>query len=164
MGKWMYFLSFVTIKSVKHLNSKPLRRVLSALAAFSVFMTSMPVSVYALDYANATPVAGGITGNTVGNATTMQNGLSSAEMETVQTFNHLRRAMQTVFNLPVEDGEVYLEARVKTDNSLDDADRGGMNRIFSTISYSGTNRPFYMRYMPYYVMSMRAPCGDCDSQ
>ena len=84
----------------------------------------------------------------VGNATTMQNGLSSAEMETVQTFNHLRRAMQTVFNLPVEDGEVYLEARVKTDNSLDDADRGGMNRIFSTISYSGTNRPFYMRYMP----------------
>ena len=36
----------------------------------------------------------------VGNATTMQNGLSSAEMETVQSFNHLRRAMQTVFDLP----------------------------------------------------------------
>lgn len=93
----------------------------------------------------------------VGNATTMQNGLSPAEMETVLTFNHLRRAMQTVFGLPAEDGEVYLEAKIKTNNSLDDADRGGMNRIFSTISYSGTNRPFYMRYMPYYVMSMRAP-------
>jgi len=93
----------------------------------------------------------------VGNASTMQNGLSPAEMETVQAFNHLRRAMQSVFNLPAEDGEVYLETKVKTDNSLDDADRGGMNRIFSTISYAGTNRPFYLRYMPYYVMSMRAP-------
>jgi len=93
----------------------------------------------------------------VGEATTMQNGLSPAELETVQAFNHLRRAVQSVFDLPVEGDEIYLEAKVKTDNSLDDTDRGGMNRIFSTISYSGTNRPFYLRYMPYYVMSMRAP-------
>jgi hypothetical protein len=93
----------------------------------------------------------------VGTATSLSAGLSPAEMETVQGFNHLRRAMQSVFNLPVEDGEIYLEAQVKTDNSLDDRDRGGMNRIFSTISYSGTNRPFYMRYMPYYLMTMRAP-------
>jgi hypothetical protein len=78
-------------------------------------------------------------------------------METVQSFNHLQRATQTVFNLPVQDGEIYLETQVRTDNSLDDQDRGGMNRIFSTISYSGTNRPFYLRYMPYYLMTMRAP-------
>lgn len=93
----------------------------------------------------------------VGTATTMPTGLSPAEMETVQGFNHLQRAMQSVFNLPVQDGEIYLVAQVKADNSLDDQDRGGMNRIFSTISYSGTNRPFYMRYMPYYLMTMRAP-------
>jgi len=48
---------------------KPVRRVLSAVAAFSVLMTSMPV--HALDWANATPVAGGITGGTVGNVTTI---------------------------------------------------------------------------------------------
>ncbi len=96
-------------------------------------------------------------GEAVGTATSMPAGLSPAEMETVQSFNHLQRAMQSVFNLPVQDGEVYLETQVKTDNSLDDQDRGGMNRIFSTISYSGTNRPFYMRYMPYYLMTMRAP-------
>lgn len=93
----------------------------------------------------------------VGTATSMPTGLSPAEMEAVQSFNHLQRAMQSVFNLPVEDGDIYLEAQVKTDNSLDDQDRGGMNRIFSTISYSGTNRPFYLRYMPYYLMTMRAP-------
>jgi len=96
-------------------------------------------------------------GEAVGTATSMPAGLSPAEMETVQSFNHLQRAMQSVFNLPVQDGEIYLETQVKTDNSLDDQDRGGMNRIFSTISYSGTNRPFYMRYMPYYLMTMRAP-------
>ncbi len=93
----------------------------------------------------------------VGTATSMPTGLSPAEMETVQNFNHLQRAMQTVFKLAMEDGEIYLEAQVKTDHSLDDQDRGGMNRIFSTISYSGANRPFYMRYMPYYLMTMRAP-------
>lgn len=96
-------------------------------------------------------------GEAVGTATSMPAGLSPAEMETVQSFNHLQRAMQSVFNLPVQDGEIYLETQVKTDNSLDDQDRGGMNRIFSTIRYSGTNRPFYMRYMPYYLMTMRAP-------
>jgi len=93
----------------------------------------------------------------VGTATSLSAGLSPAEMETVQGFNHLQRAMQSLFNLPMQDGEVYLETQVKADNSLDDQDRGGMNRIFSTISYSGTNRPFYMRYMPYYLMTMRAP-------
>lgn len=93
----------------------------------------------------------------VGTAMSMQTGLSPAEMETVQSFNHLQRAIQSVFKLPVQDGEIYLEAQVKTDNSLDDQDRGGMNRIFSTISYSGANRPFYLRYMPYYLMTMRAP-------
>ncbi len=94
---------------------------------------------------------------TADTATSMATGLSPAEMEAVQSFNHLQRAMQSVFKLPVQDGEIYLEAKVRADNSLDDQDRGGMNRIFSTISYSGTNRPFYMRYMPYYLMTMRAP-------
>ena len=49
--------------------TKPLRRVLSLMAAFSVFMTSMPV--YALNWGNATPVTGGVTGSTAGNATTI---------------------------------------------------------------------------------------------
>ncbi|MDX9868693.1 MAG: filamentous hemagglutinin N-terminal domain-containing protein, partial [Kiritimatiellia bacterium] len=49
--------------------SKPLRRVLSAFAAFSVLMTSMPV--YALDWSNATPGVGGITGGTAGGVTTI---------------------------------------------------------------------------------------------
>ena len=53
------------------LKNKPLRRVLSAFAAFSVLMTSMPLPLYALDYGNATPVTGGITGGTVGNVTTV---------------------------------------------------------------------------------------------
>lgn len=92
-----------------------------------------------------------------GSASTMQAGLSPAEMETVQNFNHLRRVMETVFDLPLEHGEIYLDAQVQPSASLDDAEHGGMNRVFSTISYSGTNRPFYMRYMPYYVLSMRAP-------
>jgi hypothetical protein len=93
----------------------------------------------------------------VGTATSLVNGLSPAEMETVQSFNHLQRMLQSVFALPAADGEVYLEPRVKADNSLDDQDRGGMNRVFTTITYSGTNRPFYLRYMPYYLMTMRAP-------
>jgi len=58
-------------KSLACLKKRPVRRVLSAIAAFSVFMTSMPISVYALDYGNATPVTGGITGGTVGNTTTI---------------------------------------------------------------------------------------------
>jgi hypothetical protein len=94
---------------------------------------------------------------TAGTASSMQTGLSPAELETVQNFNHLRQVMTTVFKLPLEDGEIYLDAQVQPSASLDDAERGGMNRVFSTISYSGTNRPFYMRYMPYYLLSMRAP-------
>lgn len=95
-------------------------------------------------------------GEAVGPAMSMPTGLSPAEMETVHGFNQLQRALQSVFDLPLQDGEVYLDAQVRTDNSLDDPDRGGMNRIFSTISYSGANRPFYLRYMPYYIMTMRA--------
>ena len=94
---------------------------------------------------------------TVGESRTVDNGLSPSELETMQAFNHQVRMMKTVFKLPLTNGEVYLEPLPKQGQSLDDTDKGGMNKVFSGISYSGSQRPLYMRYMPYYLMSMHGP-------
>jgi len=51
----------------------------------------------------------------VGEAKTMENGLTPADFETVQSFNHL-------------------DAKPKEAQSLDDTERGGMNRVFAGIS------------------------------
>ena len=90
----------------------------------------------------------------VGEAKTMENGLTPADFETAQSFNHLRRVVSSVFKLQIEDGEVYLDAKPKEAQSLDDTERGGMNRVFAGISYSGTQRPFYLNYVPYYLLTM----------
>ena len=90
----------------------------------------------------------------VGDAKTMENGLSPADFETVQSFNHLRRVMSSVFKLPIDDGEVYLDAKPQEARSLDDTEQGGMNRVFAGISYSGTQRPFFLKYVPYYLLTM----------
>lgn len=94
---------------------------------------------------------------TCGASPSMQGGLSAAEFGAVQHFNHLQRVMRTMFELPSQDSEVYLEPALDAHVSLDDTEHGGMNRVFAGISYSGSSRPFYMRYMPFYVMSMRSP-------
>jgi hypothetical protein len=90
----------------------------------------------------------------VGDAMTLKDGLSAPDLEAVQAFNHLRRVMGSVFKLPIEDGEVYLDAKPNESQSLDDAEAGGMNHVFSGISYSGSQRPFYLKYIPYYLLSM----------
>jgi len=88
---------------------------------------------------------------------TMQSGLSPAQYQTVQAFNHLRRVMSSVFQLPIEDGEVYLDAKPEVTSSVDDADTAGLNKEYGAISYSGTHRSFYMKYMPYYLLTMNGP-------
>jgi hypothetical protein len=90
-------------------------------------------------------------------STTMEAGLSAAEFQTVQNFNHLRRVVGSVFKLDIADGEVYLDSLVRGESSLDDTERGGMNRVFSGVSYSGSQRPFFLKVMPYFVMTMNSP-------
>lgn len=90
----------------------------------------------------------------VGKASSLEKGLSPAEFEAVQNFNHLQRVMSEVFQMQIDGGEIFLDSSIRPSVSLDDADRGGMNRIFGSISPSGTNRPFYMKYMPFHLLSM----------
>jgi hypothetical protein len=89
----------------------------------------------------------------VGNAITIQDGLGDAEKASLQAFNHLRRVMGSVFDLDIEDGEVYLDTKPNETRSLDDAETGGMNHIYAAISYAGSQRPFFLKYVPYYLLT-----------
>ena len=94
----------------------------------------------------------------VGNATTMQNGLSTGGNGNRPDFQPSSPGDADACSIcQWRMGRSTWRPRSRLTTPWTMRTAGGMNRIFSTISYSGTNRPFYMRYMPYYVMSMRAP-------
>ncbi|MEI7947789.1 MAG: filamentous hemagglutinin N-terminal domain-containing protein, partial [bacterium] len=77
------------------------KRIISAVAAWCTFMSSMPV--FALDYGNATVVSGGVTGGTVGNTTTInqstQAGIinwTSFDMTSAETANFNQPGLNSI--------------------------------------------------------------------
>ena len=88
----------------------------------------------------------------IGNGRDMAS-LSPAEQQAVQAFNHTRRMTQKLFNLPLENGFVYVDNALRPTQTLDDPDNPIMNKAFAGFSYGGANRETYLAVMPAFVLT-----------
>ena len=93
----------------------------------------------------------------VGTAKSIESGLLPAEIATVQSFNHFSRVITTMFDLPTENGMVYLDESLRESQSLDDTETGAANRAYEGISYSRGNRDLFMKYYPYLMVTSNGP-------